>query len=91
MAYPVSAIPASRFVIRSRGAGSELAAEIEVLRRSPYVRVLDESSPNMLLVEATEEALRKTLDTSRWIITPEVSVPLPDPRMKAATPPPKKK
>jgi hypothetical protein len=91
MAFPVSAVPAARFVIRSRGSSPPAAAEIETIRRSPHVRVLDESSPNMLLVEATEEELRKTLDTSRWIITPEVSIPLPDPRMKIRTPPLKKK
>jgi hypothetical protein len=73
----------SRFVLRFRGKGPAPADDIERIRALPKTKVLDNTSPRMLLVEAPEEDLRALVDSlPEWVMTPEKMISLPDPRPK---------
>jgi hypothetical protein len=73
----------NRFILRYRGEGQKPAEDVERVRSLEEVRVLDESSPRMLLVEGPGTRL-KTLVASmpQWVLSPERMVPLPDPRLR---------
>jgi hypothetical protein len=73
----------NRFILRYRGEGPKPAEDVERIRSLEQVRVLDDSSPRMLLVEGPGTGL-KTLVASmpQWVLTPERMIPLPDPRPK---------
>jgi hypothetical protein len=73
----------SRFILRFRGPEPEAAKDVERIRALRQVKVLDDSSPRMLLVEAPEVEVKSLMASmSGWIMTPEQMVPLPDPRPK---------
>jgi hypothetical protein len=72
-----------RFILRFRGAGIIPKEDVDKIRASTGIVVLDDSSPRMLLVEALPDEV-KTL-TSRmkgWVLIPEKTIPLPDLRPK---------
>ena len=72
-----------RFILRYRGPAPEAAKDIERIRALRQVKVLDDSSPRMLLVEAPEAKMNSLMASmSGWIMTPEQMVSLPDPRPK---------
>lgn len=80
---PNEEIAMSRFILRFRGTGRRPVEDIERIRASPNVTVLDDSSPHMLLVEAPEAELKSRVDTMPdWIIAPEQMIQLPNPRPK---------
>jgi hypothetical protein len=71
----------NRFILRYRGGGSKPAEDVERIRSLQQVRVLDESSPRMLLVEGPETRLKALVGSMpQWVLTPERMIPLPDPR-----------
>jgi hypothetical protein len=72
-----------RFILRFRGSEPEAAKGVERIRALRQVRVIDDSSPRMLLIEAPEVKVKSLMASmSGWIMTPEQMVPLPDPRPK---------
>jgi len=66
-----------RYVLRYRGKGKYPAAVLEALRASGASII--EDTERMLLVEAPEHGLDRVLG-QEWLVTPEVSYALPDPR-----------
>ena len=71
-----------RYILRYGNAASAPDADVKALRATQGVRVVDRS-PNMLLVEADEGALRKQVDgLNGWSMHPEQQIPLPDTRQK---------
>jgi len=73
----------NRFVLRYRGQGSKPAEDVDRIRSLENIRVLDASSPRMLLVEGPEAGLKALVESmSQWVLTPERMIPLPDPRPK---------
>lgn len=78
----------SHFILRYRGSGSVQPADVGRIRALPDAEILDSSSERMILVEASEEHLRAALkDLPGWVMIPEETVPLPDPRKKILHPP----
>jgi hypothetical protein len=76
------------FILRYRGSGSAQAGDIGRIRSLPNTAILDFSSDRMMLVDGPEEHLRAALkEMSGWIMIPEQTVPLPDPRKKVLHPP----
>jgi hypothetical protein len=76
-----------RFILRYRGQGAKPAADVERVRNLKGAKVLDDSSPRMLLVEAHEETLRGAVaDLHDWMVSPErtYAVPQPSPILEAA-------
>jgi hypothetical protein len=72
-----------RYVLRFRGAASKPPGDVERILASKGITVLDDSSPRMLLVEAGRVELKALVDTmAGWIMTPERTIQLPDPRPK---------
>ena len=72
-----------RFILRFVGPGPKPVEDVRRVCRVPGVRVTDESSSRMLLVEAPEEALRSVVRAlPDWTFAEEATVPLPDPRRK---------
>lgn len=72
-----------RFILRYRGPVPQAAKDVKRIRALREVRVLDDSSPRMLLVEAPEVKVKSLMASmSGWIMAPEQMVPLPDPRPK---------
>ena len=72
-----------RFILRYRGAGAAHPNDIGKIRALPDTTVVDDSSPRMLLVEAPEHTLRAAVsEMPNWIMSPEQSIELPDPRPK---------
>ena len=56
-----------RFVLYHRGQETPAADERARIRATPGLRVLDEASPRLLLVECSEAELRRTLrDLEGW-------------------------
>jgi hypothetical protein len=76
-----------RFILRYRGPGAKPAADVEHVRNLEGAKVLDDSSPRMLLVEAPEETLRGAVASLRdWMVAPEqtYAAPRPSPILEAA-------
>jgi hypothetical protein len=72
-----------RFILRFRGPESQAAKDVERIRASRQVKVIDASSPRMLLVEAPESGLKSLMaPLPGWIVTPEQTIRLPDPHPK---------
>ncbi len=72
-----------RYVLRYRLAGAKPEADVERVRRLEGVRLIDESSPKMLLVECDDEpgaALAEALPD--WVVAPEQTMSLPEPPRK---------
>lgn len=70
----------SRFVLRYRGGTEAPEEEIARIRASGSLRVLEESG-KMLLVEAEEGELNRLMsDLPSWLIVPETTYSIPDPR-----------
>jgi len=74
----------ARFIIRFRGTGSIPADDIERIRALPGTDVID-STPRMLLVEAPDEEVKALVESMpEWVLSPEQTVLVPDPRPKVA-------
>lgn len=77
-----------RFILRYRGAGPAREEDLKRIRSMPEARVIDASSPRMMLVEGPEEHLRSAIsDMPDWVMSAEQMIPLPDPRPKVLHPP----
>ena len=73
----------SRFVLRARGAGPTADEVVERVRALPNATVVDRASPRMLLVDVAEPELQTLVESlPGWIMVPEQTIPLPDPRPK---------
>ena len=73
----------SRFILRYRGEGSKPAEDVNRIRSLHRIKVLDESSPRMLLVEGVGARLKALVESMpEWVLTPERMIPVPDPRPK---------
>jgi hypothetical protein len=73
----------SRFILRYRGEGSKPTEDVNRIRSLQSIKVLDESSPRMLLVEGTGARLKTLIGSMpEWVLTSERMIPLPDPRPK---------
>ncbi len=80
---PSEARAVSRFVLRYRGQGTGQAEDIERIRASPNVTVIDDSSPHMLLVDAPDAELTSLVSKMPdWVMAREQMIQLPDPRPK---------
>ena len=67
-----------RFILRFQGPGPKPAEDVARLCRLAGAKVLDDSSPRMVLVEAPEDALRAALgQTAGWVMSRERSYSLP--------------
>lgn len=72
----------SRFILRFRGAGAVPVEDIERIRASHDVNVI-ESAGRMLLVDAPADVLRSLAQSmADWTISEERTVSIPDPRPK---------
>lgn len=77
-----------RFIVRYRGSGPAQEADLSRIRSLPETSVIDGSSPRMMLVEAPEEHLRNAInEMPGWVMAPEQTISLPDPRQKVLHPP----
>jgi len=73
----------SRFILRYRGEGSKPEEDVDRIRSLQNMKVLDESSPRMLLVEGPGTRLKALVESMpEWVLTPERMIPLPDLRPK---------
>jgi hypothetical protein len=71
-----------RFVARFTGRGVAPDADLDRIRSTPRVTVLD-TAPRMLLIEAPPETVRELGEAlPGWIFSREQTKPLPDPRPK---------
>jgi hypothetical protein len=73
----------NRFILRYQGEGPKPAEDVNRIRSLQNIKVLDESSPRMLLVEAPGARLKALVESMpEWVLTPQRMIPLPDPRPK---------
>jgi hypothetical protein len=71
-----------RFIIRYNGNGPKPEEDVQRIRALPTTTVIDDS-PRMLLVAAPETELRTLIASmSNWVMAPERTIKLPDPRPK---------
>lgn len=69
-----------RFILRYRGPGQAPAADLERIRATSDLAVLDET-PRMLLVGAAPEIVSELVaGMPMWVAVAERSLSLPDPR-----------
>ena len=74
-----------RFILRYEGRGTK-SNDSERIRAAEGVKVVDQA-PKMFLVEASAETIRRLAESRPgWTYTPEVEVPLPDPRPRLRKP-----
>ena len=67
----------ARFVIKRRGGQLDNETTVEI-QKTPGVKVIDQFSPNAILIEATEEGLVELQSMQAdWIIEKEVEYRLP--------------
>lgn len=72
---------AAKFILRYCGKGAKPAAQVARVRACEDVKLLDESSPRMLLVEGARQAVDALAETlPDWVVSEERTVKLPDPR-----------
>ena len=72
---------AAKFILRYCGKGEKPAAQVARVRACADVKLLDASSPRMLLVEGARQAVAALAETlPDWIVSEERTVKLPDPR-----------
>jgi len=77
----------ARFVVRYRGNGPRPADTIDRVKGMPGARILEDAG-RTLLVEGDESKLRLVFsDESLWVVAPELTYRLPDPRRKVDGPP----
>jgi len=74
------------FILRFTGRGAAPDSDLERIRSTPGVSILDSSSSRMLLVEAPSDTVSQLAETlPGWSWTSERTIPLPDPRPKIRT------
>jgi len=72
-----------RHVLRFRGAGAKPPEDVARIRALPKLKVLDDASGRMMLVEAPEDELTELMRSlPQWVLSEERRIPLPDPRQK---------
>jgi hypothetical protein len=76
----------NRYVLRYQGSETPPGPDLQRIRGLSGLNVVDESSAHMLLVEATDAAVRQVKQMPSWVVSPETFVPLPDARRKARRP-----
>lgn len=77
----------SRYILRFVGQGPCPHTDLETLRTSEDLKILDESGKRMFLVEADEADLRPLVDKMPgWVLTLEKKIALPDVRPKIRHP-----
>jgi hypothetical protein len=70
------------FILRYTGGDPAPAGHIARLRSVPGTQVIDQSD-RMLLVEGLQEDLEEAIRAlGGWVLTPERTVPIPDPKKK---------
>jgi hypothetical protein len=70
-----------KFILRYCGKGAKPASAVARVKASDAVKVLDDSSPRMLLVEGPKQAGEALAGTmSDWVVNTERTVKLPNPR-----------
>ena len=78
----------SRCILRFRGKGSTPTEDLDRIRKTPQLQVIDASSDRMLLVDGPDESLEKLAGAlPQWAMSIERSVPLPDPQVKIRSQP----
>ena len=71
-----------RYIVRYVGTGLRPAADVQRIRATQELTVLDDSS-RMLLVEASEKSLKELMGSMpKWTWSPERTIRLRDPRPK---------
>jgi hypothetical protein len=76
----------ARFVLRYQGEGAPPRADLARVEALPGATVVD-STPEMLLVECEPEPLRQLVEAlPSWVVAPEQTYPVPDPRERLAPP-----
>jgi hypothetical protein len=69
-----------RFILMYRGADRSPRADVEAYRSIPGVRILDDSSPIMLLVEGPEDRLQRAVNSTHgWVMDRDLELELPNP------------
>jgi hypothetical protein len=73
----------ARFILRYTGDGPAPAGHVARLRDVPGTQVIDQSD-RMLLVEGDSDDLERAARAlgTGWVLTPEKTVPVPDPKKK---------
>jgi hypothetical protein len=70
-----------KFILRYCGEGAKPPGAVARVKASDAVKVLDDSSPRMLLVEGPKQAVEALAGTmSDWVVSAERTVKLPNPR-----------
>ena len=86
------ATAAERYILRFRGGNSKPAEDVKRIRATKNITVLDDSSPRMLLVEASQVELKTLVESMPgWVMMSEQMIPLPDARPKPRSSPSEKK
>jgi hypothetical protein len=75
-----------RYVLRYRGTGKPADLDVNRIRSTPGLKIVDASSPHMFLVEATEAGVQQLKEMPAWVVSAETFVPVPDTRKKVRQP-----
>jgi hypothetical protein len=77
----IAATMSTKFILRYCGKGAQPANAVARVKASEDVRLIDASSPRMLLVEGPKQAVEALAGTmSDWVVSAERTVKLPNPR-----------
>jgi hypothetical protein len=78
----------AKFILRYRGEGTKPEAAVCRIRALPELRVIDEDSPRMLLVEAPEAPLRAMVaDLPDWMLSAQHAYGVPERQPTVRRPP----
>lgn len=70
-----------KFILRYCGKGAKPATAVARVKASGDVKLLDDSSPRMLLVEGPKQAVEALAGTmSDWVVSAERTMKVPNPR-----------
>ena len=76
-----------RYLLRFRGAGAKPANDVARIRGMRKLKVVDDASGRMMLVEGPTEELTGLLRSMPdWVMSEEQMIPLPNPRQKVRSP-----
>ena len=76
----------ARYILRYKGTGNKPEGDLDRIRKSSALAVVDES-PRMLLVEGDDETIgHLSKELADWLVTPQKPISVPDPRQRIRRP-----
>lgn len=69
----------TRYVLMFHGTGSKPAADLATIKAVPGLRIIDATSPNVVIVESRPTVKKAVKKLANWMASEETTLPGPQP------------